>query len=41
MGKADQSKHTLGKRENNFHIKPALNQLEIIQTGNNSELKSH
>ena len=40
MGKADQSKHTPGKRNN----EPYLNQLDqpkVIYTGNKSEFKFH
>ena len=38
--RADESKHTLGKRENNPYIIPT-DQLKDIQTGNKNELKSH
>ena len=38
--KADQSKHTLGKRENNPYINPP-DQPKVSQTGNKSEFKSH
>ena len=40
MGKADQSKHTPGKRNNDPHINQ-FDQRKVIYTGNKSEFKSH
>ena len=40
MGKADQSKHTPGKRENNPYINPP-DQPRVIYTGNKREFKSN
>ena len=40
MGKADQSKHTPGKRDNNSYINQ-LDQLKVIYSGNKSDFKFH
>ena len=40
MGKADQSKHTPGKRNNDPYINQS-NQTRVVHTGNKSEFKSH
>ena len=40
MGKADQSKHTPKKRNNNLYTNH-FDYLKIIYTGNKSEYKSH